>query len=60
MFHLVISVAYGQELANATSNVTLQEKNKTIHKLSNCVRSITVNGVFLCVTKKNIFKLASV
>ena len=55
MFHLVISVAYGQELANATSNVTLQEKNKTIHKLSNCVRSITVNGVFLCVTKKNHF-----
>jgi len=55
-----IRFEYGQEFANVTSSVTLQEKNKNIHKPSNFVRSITVNGIFLCVTKKIIFKLASV
>jgi hypothetical protein len=38
-----------------TSSVTLQEKNKKIHKPSNFVRSITVNGIFLFETQKKSF-----
>lgn len=46
-------MAYGQELANVTSSLTLQEKNEKHHKLPNFLQSIVVNGVFLVVTKKN-------